>query len=593
MKKISIVVIDSGVSKNSRYLKNIKMTLALKQGNDGENSIIEESPKDFIGHGTAVIDIICSENPDVNIISVRICENEIQIGENELAYVLQYIYENLEVDLINISAGITYLQSDKILKNICKKLLFKGVLIIAAFDNDGAITYPAAFDEVIGVDVLETRENKIWIKKNSIVDVYIKNKYYRTYWLNKRTVVRGTSFATAYFTGVLSKKISDYSKVISKEIVLKDFDKIENKENEYYNLCGPEFEIKKAIVFPINKESDVLLRFKENLPFDINGVYDIRVSGKIGREMHGFKVENIENISWNDEFDTIILSCCKDLSEIAKKDYVKYILDNALKYKKNIYSFEADSRFEKYKNVYFPSLIAKNVPYHNEGKLHRICTPCVSVFGTSSKQGKYSLQIRLKKAFNEYGYSVGLLATEPSGYLFGAETVYHFGYNFDFNLNSFQSIAILNEMLWNIQKLGNDLILTGCQSGMRHYDNLKLQDFHIKQYSFGLGVMPDFSILCVNPHDEIEYIKKTIYMIDSLSDGRVEAIVLFPIKAVEMATGIQYKLEQVGDEELSRKAQVLQEIFDLPVYINGNDNQIQILTKQIVDFFSTEENMEE
>ena len=44
--------------------------------------------------------------------------------------------------------GLIYIEEKEklVLKEICSKLVIQGTIIVAAFDNMGAISYPAAFE---------------------------------------------------------------------------------------------------------------------------------------------------------------------------------------------------------------------------------------------------------------------------------------------------------------------------------------------------------------------------------------------------------------------------------------------------------------
>ena len=141
---------------------------------------------DLLGHGTAVASIICSVNSDVEIISIRINNEQFNIDESALIYSLDYILKNIDADIINISAGIVYTNEYISLNALCKKITEKGMLIISAFDNDGAVSYPAACESVVGVDVFNDYETKddLVLLENNIVKVLVPNKYFRVEWLS-------------------------------------------------------------------------------------------------------------------------------------------------------------------------------------------------------------------------------------------------------------------------------------------------------------------------------------------------------------------------------------------------------------------------
>ena len=227
-------------------------------------------------------------------------------------------------------------------------------------------------------------------------------------------------------------------------------------------------------------------------------------------------------------------------------------------------------------------------PHENFSKLHKVNIPIVGVYGTSSKQGKYTLQLELIHRLSTLGYSVGHLASEPSGYLFDADFVFHFGYHAYMNMHPRECISILNQMVWEIQEKQRDILITGCQSNTIHYDNCQVDDFAIYQNAFLLGTLPDFVILCINPHDDIEYIERTIQYINSIDAGKVGALVIFPVQAIETITGISYKFENVSNSKMQELQKKISKAFKLPTFALGEDTDMKQLCELIVAFFSEE-----
>ena len=587
MSNIRIAIIDSGISEKSECYNHIIESYVVDY-TDNIYSMQKCKPVYYIGHGTAVAHILFNKNTEIDIICIRICETNMVINEDGLIFILKYIYDNLNVDIINISAGITYLNNYHEFEKICNNLYEKGIYIVSAFDNDGAISYPAAFDNVIGVDTKDEYDNKkdIYYVKNSIIDILVPNIFYRTVWLDKKTIIKGSSFACAYITGILSQYIKSSNPKIKKEVILKKISTKQISLKKTTEIKSPNLQIKKAIVLPINKESNALLRFKDMLNFTIAGVYDERLSGNIGKELFGFKIKSIDMIQWDDDFDTIILSCTSALSSITKHNYDDLIVTMAQKYNKKIYSFE--NLQSSYGGIFYPNISSAMMPYMNNFKLHRVNIPIVSVFGTSSKQGKFTLQLHLIKRLRELGYNVGHISTEPSGYLLGADYVFHFGYHANLNIQPWECISILNNMAWQVQLKNRDILVTGCQSGILHYNNSRIDDFAIYQYAFTLGIMPDFCILCINPHDAMDYISKTINFIDSIDEGKVKALVMFPQKAVDTISGIKYKTYELSTSEINTTKEYLFERFHIPVYTLGNAADMQELCNLVIDYFSAD-----
>ena len=590
MNNVRIAIIDSGISETSDGYKNITNFYSLKNYNN--KFLIEEcEPSDKIGHGTAVSHIIWTMNNNVEIICFKICDHELDINEEGLIFILKYIEKNITVDIINISLGCTYLYNYEGLKNICKKITKKGTIIVSAFDNEGAISYPAAFEEVIGVDIKHDYcdKNEVYAFKDGIVDILVPDVYYRTKWINQNTIIKGTSFANAMISGLISQKINIKNSPYSKQAVLKLIATKYNK-NLFLNALNTKqsIQINKAILFPTNKESHAILRYNDLLQFELTGVYDDRLSGNVGSNLFGQSIKSVDLIDWEDDFDTIILSCIKDLSFLTKKNYIKFFLEKAKQYGKQIYTFEKFPNQNNFDQVFYPQITPEMVPLGNHLKIHKTTLPIVSILGTSSRQGKYTLQLELIKRLRKVGYNPGHISTEPSGYLFGSDFVFHCGYHSDYDLEPWKGIAILNEMVWQAFLNKRDILITGCQSGVLHFNNSNIQYFNIDQYTFLLGIMPDICVLCINPHDEIGYLHRTIDFINSIDNGKVIAIVVFPIRAVETLSGIAYKTEIVADIDLKKFKHYIHTELNLPVFTLGNQIDMEDLCELIITNFSND-----
>jgi uncharacterized NAD-dependent epimerase/dehydratase family protein len=581
-----IAVIDSGISPLSKVSSCVVDSYVLQQ-NECEWKIKKAQIEDFVGHGTAVSHIIWDTNKNIEIVIFRICDNELVVDESGLVKVLEYILNNIEVNIINISAGITYLHDYNALNNICLELSQKGIIIVSAFDNDGAISYPAAFDCVIGIDVKrDIEKNEIVHVINGIANILVPDKYFRTDWLSTKTIIRGTSFACAYVSGLLTLAIDDFTDVVSM------IESISSKEiifQKHQAPFKPNFNIRKAIIFPINKESHALLRFRDKLDFEIIGSYDDRLSGKVGKTILGERIQSYDDIDWDENFDTVILSCVSELTALTNRNYIEEIVCNAKNSGKYIYSFEPmPLAYSAYDRIFYPSIMKSNVPKETDLKLHKTTIPVVGVVGTSSKQGKFTLQQKLIYQLLCIGYKVGSIITEPSGYLFNADYVFHFGYHANLDLLPYEYITILNEMTFGVQLNKKDILITGCQSGVVHYNNSNVNEFAISQYSFLLGTLPDIFILCVNPHDNIDYIKKSINFLNSIDEGKVKALVIFPIKAITTLSGIGYKVEEIDTLEFYEIKNKLESEFRLPAF-SMNDEDIYQICSVIIDELSNDQ----
>ena len=148
---VKIAILDTGVKLSHPALSNATIH-GYAISYDGKNVIISDNFDDNLGHGTAIASIIHSIAPQCEITAIRMFADNLNLEEETLIKVLGYIAENEKFDIINISSGITQPSHLDDLCKICKIISDKGTLILSAFDNEGAVAYPAAFDNVIGVD---------------------------------------------------------------------------------------------------------------------------------------------------------------------------------------------------------------------------------------------------------------------------------------------------------------------------------------------------------------------------------------------------------------------------------------------------------
>ena len=270
-----VAVIDSGLSSIHNFGANIIGGVWIKENNNKFE--IDNTYEDEIGHGTAIVDILLDTAPGINVFCIKIFENQMYTSLERLCVALEYIYDNLICDLIQISAGVTVVENFSRLSNIINKLHEKNILIVSAFDNNGSISYPAALENVIGVDTTnECKKGEYEIVEDGIIDIRASNSYFRTKWINpKHVIIRGSSFTTAYITGVLVKTISQLKNYKSKHDLINHLKqsakRIYSSSNSSKLFDDSSFVrgINKAIAFPFNKEIHPISIFPELLDFEI------------------------------------------------------------------------------------------------------------------------------------------------------------------------------------------------------------------------------------------------------------------------------------------------------------------------------------
>ncbi len=584
-----IVIVDSGVIKHKCH--------------KGINILHNSDTKDFedkIGHGTAVDYLINSYLKDVEIYHIKIFDDEFCTNVENLICALKFVYYNVSCKVVHLSNGVVYCEDIEQLRFWCDKLVNKGIIIVAAFDNGGSISYPAAFDNVIGVDISNkvTKNKEYYFVRNSYINIVLTSRRMRIPWKDgKMTSVQGSSFATPYITAkvcgcIKEKKAYDFKTVLHylEKYAFRIIDQV-YEENEF------EMKIEKAIVFPYNKEIQNMLIFDHLLKFEIIDAYDTKYLQNVGKEVSGkrkkYTIKNFENINWNSSFDTVILGHSKELSNSLHEDFIKYILDMAIRYKKNVYCFDDLTHYEEQKHAlenigqtcFVPGIMMKEMRFLNNGKLRNIGKPIIGVFGTSSRQGKFTLQLVLREKFLRDGYKVGQLGTEPNSFLFGFDECYPIGYDSTVQVKGNETVFCINQMMGRIEDKNPDIVIAGAQSHTVPLSLGNIGFYTLYNVEFLLGTAPDIICLCVNINDDIQYIKRTISFLESYIETEVIGIVIFPVLNQEQWSTLGNRIIKSERYRLKEKAQEIKEVIGKNVYILGEREEMEELYQSCVEYF--------
>lgn len=592
--KINIIIVDSGVDTSHKRFQGISVI-----GFTYQNGSLTEGLRDEYGHGTAVFDIIKSVSDFANIINIKIPNIEKSVCEDDLIHVLQYIKTNSKCDILNLSLDINVCSHYDLLKKCCDDLIECGTIIVSAFDNNGAISYPAAFPNVLGVvsGSMCNRISDFQYYDDDVVNIAAKGNIQRVAWKNSQyLLIGGNSFACAHVTVQVAQFMKDGHLTVGE--IKKKFRaiSISKQELKCFNNNDYEMKIKSAAIFPFNKEMHSLIRYHHLLDFEITNVYDVKYSFTVGAStaflmndmsVKNYIIKNINDIDWG-SFDTLIIGHTNRLSNLINdKEIKKNLLHSAISRKKQIYSFD-DLTSLGYKNtesVYFPVVTNDNLPPFRFGMLYRISKPVVGIFGTSSQQGKFTLQLKMREILLKNGYHVGQVGTEPSSMLFGMDYCYPMGYSSSVYIKEYDQIRYLNYIMNDLCEKNKDIILVGSQSGTIPYDTGNIKMFNSTQFHFLMGTQPDCAVLMVNPFDDFSYIQRTKAFIESSVRCKVLSIVIFPMDLKKNWSGIYGKKNILSDDALNKLKKSLSEYLEVPIFALGNDNDMDKLVDIVIDYF--------
>lgn len=206
---IRVAVIDSGWDLSCRD-DRVELGVGLVDPND-ELTLGTSDEQDRIGHGTACVDLVLRASPLAHVVPIRVFGARLETSANVLAAAILTSVD-LGVQVINLSLGTSQADAAPILYDACEYAYIRGICVIAACNNRGSYSLPAAFNNVIGVgstsdlgplefeyrhgDVAEFRA------AHSQTDVRLLN--------GLRGTVSGTSFAAPIISGVVAGILAKY-----------------------------------------------------------------------------------------------------------------------------------------------------------------------------------------------------------------------------------------------------------------------------------------------------------------------------------------------------------------------------------------------
>lgn len=191
-----IAVIDTDIEFKHSFFQGKKYII--KRWNPGYQIGSAEFP---FSHAEYVCACIWLENPEAEIVLYNIIGNQKHKGQLLFDSLLEIMTERI-VDMVNISAGVE-IGFPQELYDICQNN--DRIPIVSAHANNGKVSYPASFDNVIGVKKGST-EPRFFIfdkyKNDLIIDecagLSVKQ-------LDQEHLMRGNSLFAATITGIISK----------------------------------------------------------------------------------------------------------------------------------------------------------------------------------------------------------------------------------------------------------------------------------------------------------------------------------------------------------------------------------------------------
>ncbi|MCC0647513.1 S8 family serine peptidase [Clostridioides sp. ZZV15-6598] len=208
--KVKVAVLDTGIDKEHDYLKdNLVGGIAFECIHD--YIFISDKFDDEDGHGTACASIIKKEYEDVELFVIKVLGKDSIANIKVLEEALKYLLDT-NIRLISLSLSVIGVESVKGLFEVCYELFRKGKIIVCSLANNFDLSYPAMFNNVIGVraSTLDI-ENSFWYNKKYDVQCVMDSNSYISCDINNsfKLPPKCNSYVAAKFTGKIAKILSE------------------------------------------------------------------------------------------------------------------------------------------------------------------------------------------------------------------------------------------------------------------------------------------------------------------------------------------------------------------------------------------------
>ena len=533
---VRVAVIDSGIDPTHKKIGTVHEAL-----------LDSVPPQDThsAGHGTACAGIIRQIVPTVALYDVRIFDKSLTADPPVLLAAVRWTIEH-QMDVVNLSLGTTDVTIRDALADLCRQARDAGVIIVAAEFNDERESYPAVLPDVIGVTGGKVRGRYgYYYRPGDAIECVARGDAQRVCWTDPPyRMMSGTSFAAPHITGVVAlirqahpgAPLEQVREMLQAHALQGTPEPIEDTRPRAVAVAVPadlpsDFSwIQKAALYPFNKEMHALVRARDLLAFEITGIADPAGKGLVGKDAGevlglpdmGVRIRPKLSSALEDA-DTLILGYVNQLGQISKKDLLRISIETALEHDCHVFSFLAVPQ-DKYGDLYdlaarkglyltSPSLASDDVQQalQADPAYGPVDVPVLGVFGTSAQQGKFTLQLILRRRLLQLGYRVSQIGTEHHSALFGMDLAFPMGYASNVLLPLQHYVPYLDYKLRQLSHQKRpDLLLVGSQSGTIPYDVHEHRTHSLTCTAFLLGTKPDACILAVNSIDPDEYIQDTI-----------------------------------------------------------------------------------
>lgn len=654
MQPLRIAILDTGVDPAHPDLAPIAAGVRLIQ--EGDRVSPHPTFTDTTGHGTACAGIVSRGlRSRIELLAARVVDGDRGGGPRVLAEGLRWAVAG-GARVINVSLGAEAYGEDagELIEAACREAAARGVVIVAAAGPEGKEPLPAVLPDVVAVGAALCPSDVFYAADEGYVEILARGDLQRVAWLDGGSVLaQGASFAAAHVTREVARILLDTPDLdlagiraaLRARCVQGDAgyrDRWRQSFDAFFHRRTPARAgfVRRAALYPFNKEMHALVRFRDLAPFAVTAVADPPGARRAGRDAGEVLGEAPAGIVIRPDLDgalaqvdTLILGHTEAASALGSRHDLGATARRAIEMGKHVFSLSRVDPAEhpelfrlaadKGLSIADPTISRAEVAeilraasanpagaraagrrfadarldagalLRGGAEARRYDCPVLGVFGTSRAQGKFSVQLALRRALMEMGYRVAHLSTEPTGPLLGASATLPLGYERGEALGvevEARLVGLLTTAIKNRER--PDLLLLGGQSGVvsvnREIDRLGLGS--MSTLSFAAAAEPDACVLVCNDFDPPRHVRRCIAALESVADCKVIALSLNDqVWEEHLFRGTaRRRLARLPAEALAERARVHAQAFGLPCYPALGAGGAAALAEVVVDFFAQE-----
>lgn len=562
---------------------------------------------DRVGHGTACAGIVHRIAPSAEIISVCVCDEVLAVDGQLLLAALRWALEQ-RVDIISLSLGCIEAELKGELAAACREAVAQRVIVVAAARCGEFSNYLAQLSDTIGVVGGQVRGyGAYYYRADAEIECIARGDKQRVCWLDRReATLQDSRFAVPHMAGTIAllREKEPQANLAQIRMLLAEYalnpPRVRASLPQVSNAKKASCTAPRLVLYPYNKEMQMLVRFKDLLSCEIVGVAGPMDKAWIGcdaGELVGASAAGLPVVAdWSCAGaggDTLVLG--RVANGPGGRDKVRECVERAFARDMHVFSFMslAHARYadlrasavRKERRLWYPWIdgrralaqINARAPLEND-------VPVLGICSTSSCRESFALQLGLRREFLRRGYALGQLGTEPASRLFGLDFCFPIGAGVDLCLPLQFYPRFIEQFMRQLCAREPDLVLVGSPPGLPFGDLKKAQLRGLSSLAFLLGARPELCILAVDSTDSDEHIEDALAVLRAIGNTRVLALVL--CARGKCRRGV-LDAEQAGREEVSARLVALQRRFLLPVVpLIGGEERLAELVEDC--FFSAQ-----